>query len=79
MAAADAPLSEEALAAALTAARRRWEPLAEVPPALLVTREEWEAAEALAAHPLLELAEVREVSNLREGWAAAWPLAPADG
>ena len=76
MAACDAPLSESSLAAALSAARRRWEPLQDVPPALLVTRDELPAAEELAAHPLLELAEVREVSNLREGWAAAWLLAP---
>jgi hypothetical protein len=77
MAACDVPLSESSLAAALSAARRRWEPLEDIPPALLVTRDELPAAEELAAHPLLELSEVREVSNLRDGWAAAWLLAPA--
>jgi hypothetical protein len=76
MAAADEPLSEETLAVALRAAYKRWEPLRGHPPALLAGAEHLDAARELAAHPLLELGEIRQVEGLREGWAVAWMFAP---
>jgi hypothetical protein len=76
MAAADEPLSETTLSVALRAAFKRWEPLSGHPPALLAGAEHLDAARELAAHPLLEVTEVREVEGLREGWAVAWMFAP---
>jgi hypothetical protein len=79
MASAGGPLDEDALAAALTAATRRWPQVEGRPIGLLAGRDDLDTARELAAHPLLTIADIRLVDGLPDGWAVAWTLVEPAG
>jgi hypothetical protein len=79
MASAGGPLDEDTLAAALTAAGRRWPQVEGQPIGLLAGPDDLDAARELAAHPLLTIADVRQVGGLPDGWALAWTLVEPRG
>jgi hypothetical protein len=68
MASVSDPLAENTLAAAITAAERRWPNVTGEPAILLAERDDLEAARGIVGH------DVREVTGLPDGWAIAWPL-----